>query len=54
MTASDGSATMIVWPSGSARARNAWPTPPPAPPLFSITTFCLSFSPNAAASGRAA
>src|SRR5258708_13866352 len=54
MTASEGSAVMIVYPSGSARATKACPIPPPAPPLFSTTTFCPNVSDKWAARGRAA
>src|SRR6185503_2870030 len=42
-----------VYPSGAARAASAAPTPPPAPPRFSITTcwpqICESFSPRSRA-----
>src|SRR6185503_6445512 len=42
-----------VYPSGAARAASAAPTPPPAPPRFSITTcwfqICESFSPSSRA-----
>src|SRR5262245_50201411 len=42
-----------VYPSGAARAASAAPTPPPAPPRFSITTcwfqIWVSFSPSSRA-----